>query len=156
MNQSTICLPSLIEENILLLEDMLIPAGEFTLADNFDFVHLKTIILGPQLKSGISIRHHLGQLTHFHLMNMIFHFCFLLILVFAFECKFSWLIPRFQINAFADASLHFEIVFGRLFQKSFSVKIILVEIFGGTDRTVQWKQATILCRPQINKKFNYS
>ena len=103
MNQRIVCLPSLTTENILLLEDMLNPAGEFSFSDNLDIDQLNTFILGLQLKFGISKRDLLKQRIHLKIGNILFLFYFLLTPTFAFKYEFRKLIPRlFKIIAFVD------------------------------------------------------
>ena len=64
MNQRVICLSSLTTENILLLEETLIPAGESSFSDNLGIEQFNTVILGLQLNFGISTRDLLEQPTH--------------------------------------------------------------------------------------------
>ena len=64
MNRRAVCLSSLTTENILLLEETLNPAGEISFSDHLDIEQFNTIILGLQLKFGISTRDLLEQPTH--------------------------------------------------------------------------------------------
>ena len=64
MNQRVICLPSSTTENILLLEEKFIPAGEISFSDNPEIEQFNTVVLGLQLNFGISTRDLLEQPTH--------------------------------------------------------------------------------------------
>ena len=86
MNQRIVCLPSLTTENILLLEEMFIPAaGKFSFSDNLNIEQFNTFILELQLKFGISKRDLLEQQTHLKIGNIGMLFCFLSIPTFAFK-----------------------------------------------------------------------
>ena len=85
MNRRGICLSSLSMENILLLEVTLIPAGEISFSYNVVIKQFNKIILGLQLKFGISTRDLLEQPTHLEMKNILILFCFLSIPTFAFK-----------------------------------------------------------------------
>ena len=88
MNQRVFCLPFSTTENILLFEDMLIPAGELSFSDNLDIEQFNTFILEPQLKFGISKRDLLEQPIHLNMGNIGIPFCSLSIRTFAFKYEF--------------------------------------------------------------------
>ena len=85
MNQRVVCLPSSTMENILLWEDTVIPTGELHLTDDIDLSQLKTIILGLQLKFGISKRHLPEQPIPLDQMNITVPSYSLSMQAFAFE-----------------------------------------------------------------------
>ena len=64
MNERIVCLSSLTTENILLLEETFIPAGEISFSDNPEIEQFNTVVLGLQLNFGISTRDLLEQPTH--------------------------------------------------------------------------------------------
>ena len=88
MNQREVCLPSSTTENILLLEDTLIVAGELSFSDNLDIEQFNTFILGSQLKFGISKQNLLEQPIHLKMGNILTLFCSLSIRTFAFKYEF--------------------------------------------------------------------